>query len=295
MNPEQLLKAFSRHLRVDRGLSLNTEISYGYQLQGYFGFLNAKGRALEAVARQDVLDYLEAGKERGLGKGSRYAAIMAIRQFHRYMAEERGWPDPTAGLRLPKLKQRVPEPLSPGQMEQLLQKPWSAKFRDVRDRALLELLYATGLRVSELLGIKDPELHLEEGWVRVLGKGDKERVVPFGENAKRALEAYIAARKSRYPRGQADVLFVNAKGGPLRRGGVWWRLRRLAGSANVARLFPHKIRHSAATHMLAGGADLRVIQEYLGHESLMTTQRYTHVDLSMMRAACGAAHPAFRQ
>jgi integrase/recombinase XerD len=293
MKSEDMLEEFARHLRVERGLSPNTEAAYGYQLRGYFAFMRAKGRELAAATRQDVLAYLEALKERGLRRGSRYAAVMAMRQFHRFMAEARSCSDPTVGMRLPKLEQRLPRPLSPAQMDQLLQRPWSTKFRDLRDRALLELLYATGLRVSELVGIKEEELHLE-GSVRVMGKGGKERVVPFGEAAKRALEAYLAARQARFPQGRSGVLFVNARGGPLRRGGVWWRLRRLGSSANVVRLFPHRIRHSAATHMLAGGADLRVIQEYLGHNSLTTTQRYTHVDLSMMRAACGAAHPAFR-
>jgi integrase/recombinase XerD len=293
MKPKALLEEFARHLRVGRGSSPNTEASYGYQLQGYFAFMRAKGREPAAVTRQHVLAYLEALKARGLRKSSRYAAVMAVRQFHRFQAETRGWPDPTVGIRLPKLAQRLPEALTPGQMERLLQKPWSTKFRDFRDRALLELLYATGLRVSELLGIRDEDLHLD-GWVRVIGKGDKERVVPFGDSARRAVLAYLDARRARFPLGQAGVLFVNARGGPLRRGGVWWRLRRLAGGANVAGLFPHQIRHTAATHMLAGGADLRIIQEYLGHSSLTTTQRYTHVDLAMMRAACGAAHPAFR-
>jgi len=154
-------------------------------------------------------------------------------------------------------------------------------------------MYATGMRVSELLGLTLESVNLEECCVRICGKGGKERIVPFGQKAKAAIHRYLEARNQRLPIGQA-TLFVNSHGQALNRGTFWWELRRMAARAGLhGRITPHQIRHSAATHMLEGGADLRVLQEMLGHCQITTTQLYTHVTAEFMKATCGKAHPRF--
>ena len=177
-----MLQEFIQHLRVERGLSPCTCSSYGYQIRAYMRFLGARGLTLPTVAREAILDYLEAKKDAKLAGSSVFAAAIAIRRFHRFLAE-RGHTktDPTSGLSLPKFKQRLPEPLSVQDMGNLLDTPIGAKFHQIRNRAMLELMYATGMRVSELLSLTLPVINLEERQVRICGKGDKERVIPFGQ------------------------------------------------------------------------------------------------------------------
>ncbi len=267
MIQDALLDGFIRHLRVERGLSENTCLSYGYQLGAYLAFLRARGLEPATAARDDVLAYLERRKGDGLKSASIFIAAMALRQFHRHLvATGRVSTDPTAGMRLPRFKQRIPRPLAPEVMDRLLRPPVGAKFSAVRDHAMLELMYATGMRVSELTGLRFGQMDLREGWVRVMGKGSKERLVPFGPRAGTALGRYLEARAARFP-AAGDVLFLNGRGrGPITRGGFARRLAAAARRANISgRVSPHQIRHSCATAMLEGGASLRVVQEMLGH------------------------------
>lgn len=295
MTTDPILEDFGRHLRVERGLSANTCLSYGYQLGAYLSFLAARGKGPVAAVRDDVLVYLERRKNDGLKSASLFIAAMAVRQFHRYLAESgRASADPTTGMRMPRFRERIPKPIDTEGMDRLLRPPAAAKFSAVRDHAMLELMYATGMRVSELIGLRLGQVDLQSGWVRVVGKGSKERLVPFGHRAAAAVGRYIKLRTARFPVA-GDVLFLNGRGrGPITRGSFG---RRLAAEARRAGLLghvtPHQIRHSCATALLEGGADIRVVQEVLGHSSLLVTQRYAHVSTQFMREICQKAHPRF--
>lgn len=293
MQSDPLLDEFMRHVRVERGLSENTCLSYGYQLGAYVAFLRARGRETAAATTDDVLAYLERRKGEGLGASSLFVVAVAVRQFHRRLVQAgRAATDPTEGMRLPRFKQRIPDPVSEERMDRLLRPPAGWKFAVLRDHAMLELMYATGMRVSELTGLRPGQVDLGGRWVRVLGKGSKERLVPFGARAAAALRRYLSIRRARFP--DAPALFLNARGRGITRSGFGWRLATVARrTGDSGRLTPHQIRHSCATHLLEGGADLRVLQELLGHSSITTTQRYTHVSTQLLRKTCQNAHPRF--
>ena len=295
MKPDALLDEFIRHLRVERGLSRNTWLSYGYQIKGYLAFLAARGKGPLSAGRDDVLAHLEAKKDGGRQSASIFAVAIAVRQFHRFLHEQgHAAQDPTQGMRLPKFEQHLPEFLSTTEMEQLLAAHAGAKFTTIRDRAMIELMYATGMRVSELTGLRLGQLDLETGWVRVLGKGSKERIIPFGPRAAAVLRSYLDARAGRFPTAP-DALFLNVRGGgPITRGGFAWRLAAVARRAGLSGgVAPHQIRHTCATHMLMGGAELRMIAEMLGHRTVVTTQRYTHVTATLLRTTCEKTHPGY--
>ena len=294
MTPTTLLDEFIRHLRVERGLAENTCLSYGYQLGTYLAFLRARGMEPATATRDDVLAYLERRKGDGIKSASLFIAAMAVRQFHRHLAQAgRASADPTAGMRLPRFNQRIPKPLDTEAMDRLLRPPVGAKFSALRDAAMLELMYATGMRVSELVGLRLGQVDLEAGLARPMGKGSKERIVPFGARAAAAMNSYLAARTVRYPTAP-DIVFLNARGRGLTRSGFGWRLAAAARHAGIAgHLTPHQIRHSCATALLEGGASIRVVQEILGHASITTTQIYTHVSANLMRETCRRAHPRF--
>jgi len=289
-----MVDEFIQHLGVERGLSPCTCSSYGYQIRGYMRFLATSGLTLSTVTREAILDYLEAKKDAKLAGSSIFAAAIAIRQFHRFLLE-RGHTqsDPTAGMSLPKFKQRLPEPLTAEAVGTLLDAPIGRKYHQVRNRAMLELMYATGMRISELLSITLPMLDLIQGQARVCGKGGKERVIPFGQKAKDAVIAYLEARVNRF-RLASDIVFLTSKGEAIKRGTFWLELKGMARKAGLrGRVTPHQIRHSAATHMLEGGADIRVLQEYMGHSMITTTQRYAHVSAKLLTATCRKSHPRF--
>lgn len=294
MTPDALLNEFVRHLRVERCLSENTWQTYRYHLAGYISFLAMCGRTPLTATRDDVLSYREHKKNSGIKSASIFGIAIAIRQFHRFLfTNGHTANDPTKGMRLPKFKQRLPQPLSVNDMEKLLSLPTGNKFNLIRNQSMLELMYATGMRVSELINLKHEQVNMDECLVRIIGKGDKERIVPFGQKAKDALIRYIEAKNKRFPIAQ-DSLFLNSQGQVLTRGGFWWQLKRMARQAGIkTTVRPHVIRHSAATHLLSGGADLRILQEILGHQTISTTQRYTHVSPDLTRRACERAHPRF--
>ena len=295
MTSTTLLDEFVRHLRVERGLSENTCLSYGYQLGTYVAFLRARGMEPAMATRDDVLAYLERRKGEGLKSASLFIAAMAVKQFHRHLAQiGRASADPTAGMRLPRFKQRIPKPVDAEGMERLLRPPTGAKFSAMCDHAMLELMYATGMRVSELVGLRLGQVDLAAGLARVMGKGSKERIVPFGARAAAVLSSYLAARAARFSTA-SDIVFLNARGRGLTRSGFGWRLAAAARRAGISgNLTPHQIRHTTATVMLEGGASLRVVQEMLGHASITTTQIYTHVSVNLMRKVCEQTHPGFR-
>ncbi|KKW22411.1 MAG: Site-specific recombinase XerD [Parcubacteria group bacterium GW2011_GWF2_50_9] len=292
---DALLDEFMRHLRVERGLSPNTCLSYRYQLERYVAYLQSGGRGPASAARGDVMAYLERRKGDGLKSASLFIAALTVRQFHRYLAQAgHAGADPTAGMRLPRFKQRIPEPLDAEGMDRLLRIHMGTKFSTVRDHAMIELMYGTGMRVSELTGLRLSQIDLRGGWVRILGKGSRERTVPIGPHVVQVLEHYLAARAEKF-QAAGDAIFLNAKGcGPITRGGFALRLAVTARRAGLKAVAPHQLRHTCATRLLEGGASIRVIQEILGHSKLSTTmQRYAHVSTALMRKTLETAHPRF--
>lgn len=294
MQNQQFLTNFIRHIEIERGLSPRTAESYKYQIQGYLKFLSAQSQSLDQVSQYEITDYIESLKQRGLKSSSLFSAAVAIKIFHRFLNERKFLnKDPAAAMKLPKFAQTLPKPLRVDQMEKLLDFPVGNKFNRIRFRVMLELLYATGMRVSELVNLKINQLDLNQGLVRVYGKGKNERLVPLNLKTKEALQFYITVRRNRFPLSKNE-LFLNSKGLGLSRGGFWWELKKMAKTAGVmGRISPHQIRHSCATHLLEGGADLRILQEILGHKSVLTTQRYAHVSLSLMSLTCRRSHPRY--
>jgi len=282
---------YLKHVETE-GLADNTRTAYGYRLRNYVATLEASGKTPESASGEDIQSYLEGMVAEGLGKSTVGWTKLVLRRFHRWLAESgRASADPAAGLRVGRVPQRIPEALGSADISKLLGLNFGRRLTGLRNRAIVELLYASGLRVSEMTGLDVGDIDLAGGTVRVLGKGEKERVVPFGGQARKALSAYLQAREAR---GNSGAAFLNAKGGRLDRGGAWWVLKRLGKRAGITGLHPHRIRHSSATALLEGGADIRVIQKFLGHANIATSARYAHVSASFLKKACEKAHPGFR-
>lgn len=281
--------AFLAYLERERRLSAASVTAYRYALNVYLRNIRHDP---SLATKESVLTYLAERKAEGLSPSSLFQATIALRHYHRFLLRE-GFAaaDPMAGIKLPRLQSRLPQPLTQQEVDRLLAAPAGGRYKNVRNRAILELLYATGLRVSEVVGLQAGLVNLEAGYLRVLGKGGRERIVPFGARAKEAIEVYLAVRTARLP-GIAEPLFLTAKGRPMTRGNIARQLGDYARSAGIARpVSPHVLRHSFATHLLSGGADLRAIQEMLGHRRITTTERYTHVEPEHLRRVWDRAHP----
>jgi integrase/recombinase XerD len=301
---DDLLAEYETWLRVERGLAVNSLAAYRRDLRRYTGFLQRIGesdptRVQEATIARYVDELRDARTDDG---APRYApatiarAVAAVRSFHRFCAEEGLLAsDPSEDIGGPRVPQGIPKALTEAEVTALLDAVTGDGPRALRDRAMLETLYGGGLRISELVGLDLADLDLHDGLVRVLGKGAKERVAPVGRTARAALGDYLTRGRPELVRvrGRAeDAVFLNARGGRLTRQGAWLVVRAAGDRAGLGdRLFPHVLRHSCATHMLDHGADIRVVQELLGHASLSTTQVYTKVSPERLRAAYDAAHP----
>ncbi|WP_285297916.1 site-specific tyrosine recombinase XerD [Actinomyces israelii] len=308
------MRGYFAHLRVERGLSRNTLAAYERDLSRYADFLRARGaRALADVEEADVAAFLEAlrtGSDGGrpLAASSAARTVAAVRGFHRFLLDEGlAGSDPAARVRPPQVARRLPKALSIDEVSRLLD---AASAGDdavgLRDRALLEVLYATGARISEAVGLVVDDLDADSGCLRLLGKGRKERVVPMGQYAWNALEAYLVqGRPELAARGRGvPQVFLNTLGRPLSRQSAWAVLQRAAERAGLVgvddaeveerHISPHTLRHSFATHLLAGGADVRVVQEMLGHASVTTTQIYTKVTVDHLREVYATSHPRAR-
>ncbi len=303
-----LLAEHDTWLRVERGLAANTLSAYRRDLRRYEAFLRARGIEDPATIGEDtVATYLhdlesavdEDGRQR-FAPSSIARALVAVRSFHGFCAAEGLLDeDPSEEVGAPRVPQGIPKALSEEEVTQLLDAVPGDAARARRDRAILETLYATGVRISELVGLDVGDVDLEAGTARVLGKGDRERVVPVGRSARAAVDAYLVGGRAELVRpGRAhrtEALFLNARGGRLTRQGCWKIVGRAGERVGLAgRLSPHVLRHSAATHMLDHGADIRVVQELLGHVSISTTQVYTKVSPERLRAVYEAAHPRAR-
>jgi integrase/recombinase XerD len=308
--PDALASALAEYetwLRVERGLAPNSLAAYRRDLRRYVDWLRRRGEFDPAsVTEADVAAYVESLRAARDDEGRpRFAAssvaraVAAVRSFHRFCVEEglvRS--DPSEDVGSPRVPQGIPKALDEPEVEALLAAVPGDGPRALRDRAILELLYAGGFRISELVGLVRRDLALRDGTVRVLGKGSKERVVPVGRTARAALTDYLDHGRPQLERTGArnDAVFLNARGGRLTRQGAWLIVRAAGDRAGLGdRLYPHVLRHSCATHMLDHGADIRVVQELLGHASLSTTQVYTRVSPERLRAVYDLAHPRARR
>lgn len=291
---------FLSWLAVEQGRARNTLAAYRRDLVVYERFLADTGRTLDDVDLATVEEHLARRRAAGIAPASLAREVAAIRGLHRFLVDEGvAATDPTADLPAPPQPKRLPKALSEDDVESLLAAASGDDPVSRRDRAVLEVLYGTGMRASELVGLSLGDLGSDTGLVRVLGKGDKERLVPIGRHAAEALAAWLGpgGRDELAPRrwarrGDAEAVFLNTRGGRLSRQGVWIVLKKRARAAGLGdRVHPHVLRHSCATHMLAHGADIRVVQELLGHVSIATTQAYTRVTMEHLRAAYERAHP----
>ncbi|MGD8387536.1 MAG: site-specific tyrosine recombinase XerD [Desulfobacteraceae bacterium] len=296
MAPSQIdhaLDQFIAHLQVERGLSPNTIQGYSRDLVRFLEFLDRIGRTPEGATREDVSAFL--GELFGrLSPRSMARNLTAVRMFFRFLVSEgKIETSPARLVEAPKLPRRLPDILSPEEVERLLEQPDPSTRIGLRDRAMLELLYATGLRVSELVGLRLQGVNLEVGFVRVLGKGDKERVVPMGDKAREAITAYLQNGRGDLMRGPASAhVFLNARGGSLSRQGFWKIIKQYGRLAGIRRrITPHGLRHAFASHLLERGADLRSVQVMLGHADISTTQIYTHVTRERLKQMHEKHHP----
>lgn len=300
MRVGEAIDEYLYHLRVERGSSSNTIEAYGRDLQAYDAFLESIGTIeLAEVTPEDVSAFEGSLVEAHLAFSTVCRRMAAVRGLHRFAVQEGFAPTaPTDALALPKTPKRLPEVLSIEDAGRLLDVLPTGGALEARDRAVMEVLYGCGLRASELCGLDVARVHQQDGLLVVVGKGSKERLVPISGAAERALSDYLAgpraelSLKAHAPKPSAyDAVFLNARGGRLTRQGLFGIVRKAGEAAGIEGLHPHTLRHSFATHMLKGGADLRVIQQILGHADISTTQVYTHVDRTHLKEEYLASHP----
>lgn len=297
MDLERARQEYLSYLAVERGSSDNTVAAYGRDLARYVGWLAERGVSQPAdVSRALVEEHVAALVDVGLAPASVERALSAIKGFHRFMvADGITEAQPAADVPLPAKPARLPDVISVADAERLLDQPFPKTPTGLRDHAMLEVLYGCGLRASELCGLDMRTVLLDEGLLRVLGKGEKERVVPMLGAAEAALTDYLERGRGKLVgRCLTDAVFLNVRGGRISRQSVHAIVEKYGRVAGIEGLHPHTLRHSFATHLLEGGADLRVVQELLGHANIATTQLYTHVDRSHVRRVYLAAHPRAR-
>jgi len=291
---EAWVDPFIAFLRAEKNLAAKTVDAYAADVAEYVRWLEKKKVSLPLATQEDLLGHLEQLEKKGLSARSRARHIAAIRGFHRFLEEEGlSKTNPTRHVDSVKFLSKLPVFLSLEEVEALLQAPKADTGAGLRDKAMLELLYATGMRVSELVGLGMEAVRLEEGYVKVRGKGQKERLIPLGRSAAQAVFAYLQEGRPALLKGKASkALFVSSRQKAMSRMGFWKLLRRYALKAGISKdISPHKIRHSFATHLLDRGANLRAVQAMLGHADLSTTQIYTHVDTQRLRKVYDHAHP----
>jgi integrase/recombinase XerD len=292
---ERYLDLFLDYLTVERGLAANTRASYSSDLIKFVNSLRDQGiTAWDQVGLSQVMRFLSVAQEQGLAARSRARLLAAMRGFFKFMIRDRHLEEnPIVQLSSPRMRRYLPDVLSVEEVERLLAQPDPSTLQGQRDTAMLELLYATGLRVSELVTITVGRVNLEVGFLIALGKGSKERIVPMGEAATEAVRSYFRESRNRMLRGRlTDALFITNRGGPMTRQGFWKLVKKYGMLARVhKRLTPHTLRHSFATHLLEHGADLRSVQLMLGHADISTTQIYTHVARERLKRIHQKYHP----
>lgn len=287
---------FFHYLQIERGLSENTLKSYRRDLKQYTLYINKvmQKSDWQTVTRSNIIGFLHLLKDDGKSAATIARSTSTIRLFHQFLIREQIVDqDPSLHIETPRKDRKLPDILSPKEIEKLLTITENTPLA-VRNKAMLELVYATGLRVTELITLQVSDLHLTMGFVRCLGKGSKERIVPLGDHAIDAIEKYLEDARPRLTRNKLDdhILFVNQHGRPLTRQGFWKVLKTVAINAGLdKRITPHTLRHSFATHLLENGADLRAVQEMLGHTDISTTQIYTHVTRARLKDMYDSYHP----
>lgn len=290
-----LVDEFIHYLAVERGLAENTMDSYHRDLTNYLDFLNKeKITAIQKTTKTHVMAYLLYLQKGGRATATISRHLAALKSFYHFLLRERRIDkDPTANLESPKLEKKLPRVLSVDEVEQLLKQPQVADPAGIRDKAMLELLYATGIRVTELITLNIDHVNLEVGYIRCFGKGSKERIVPLGSVARKSVGEYLQRGRVKLIKVKAEqALFVNHHGRRLTRQGFWKIIKKYARVAGIAKeITPHTLRHSFATHLLENGADLRSVQEMLGHADITTTQIYTHLTKGRLREVYAKTHP----
>jgi len=286
---------FLDHLAAERGLSAHTVSAYGRDLRVFERHLEASGRTLPEAQREDVTSFLAQESKAGRSWATISRRLAALRTFYKFLESEGPLEEsPARDVPMPRKGERLPKTLRENEVSALLEKGPGSGNLAVRDRAILELFYATGLRASELAGLRVSDVNFELGFVRARGKGFKERIVPMGAKASESLKAYLSRVRERQG-GRLDAegpLFRSRTGGRLGREAIFRRVRKAASRAGlIKRVSPHTLRHSFASHLVAGGADLRSVQEMLGHSSVATTQVYTHVENRWLKSLHGKFHP----
>jgi integrase/recombinase XerD len=293
-------KGFLVHLKLEKSLSANTVEAYGNDLDKLVQYLaiHDKRETPETLNLQALQDYIRWIAELGMSDRTQARIISGIRAFYRYcIQEEITQTDPTELLTAPKLKKKLPDTLSFDEIESIIAQIDMSKPEGTRNKALLETLYSCGLRVSELIALKRSNVYPEIGFIRVIGKGDKERLVPIGKDALKFIGIYLAheRRQIKECKGFEDFLFLNRRGKGLTRVMIFYIIKDLANKAGISKIIsPHTFRHSFASHLVEGGADLRAVQEMLGHESITTTEIYTHLDRNFLRDTLNRFHPSFK-
>ncbi|MCD4779326.1 MAG: site-specific tyrosine recombinase XerD [Candidatus Omnitrophica bacterium] len=292
---EATIEQFMDYLVIERGLAENTILAYRRDLIKYLHFMIIKlGRSLTSIQRDDITRFMLDEKDKGLSANSISRALAAIKMFHRFLVRERiSKQDPSTLVETPKLWKKVPDVLSVEEIEKMIHASKGKHWQAIRDNAILELFYASGVRVSELTHLKLENINLEIGYIRCIGKGRKERLIPIGKRARVALQKYCdLVRRGLLKDQTIQTVFLSRLGKKISRQSIWKLIKQYAQKAGIKKTIkPHTLRHSFATHLLEHGADLRAVQEMLGHSDISTTQIYTHVDKERLRSIHKQYHP----
>jgi integrase/recombinase XerD len=297
---ESYKKGFLIHLQLEKSLSPNTIEAYSLDLGKLIQFIEIMQKKVSPneLKLADLQAYIKWIAELGMSERSQSRIISGIKAFYKYcLQEEIVRQDPTELLSAPKLKKALPDTLTFEEIEALIAKIDQSKPEGVRNKSMMETLYSCGLRVSELINLRRSHLYLDIGFVRVIGKGDKERLIPIGSDAIKHLQIYLQEIRTKQveKKGNEDIVFLNRRGSKLSRIMVFYIIKDLAIKAEIKKtISPHTFRHSFATHLVEGGADLRAVQEMLGHESITTTEIYTHLDRNFLRDTLNRFHPGFK-
>jgi len=292
---KELIDSFLDYLSVERALAKNTILAYRADLNLYLDFVEQRGiTVLSKTTKNDIVEFMLFQKAQGIQPVSISRRLAAIRMFHRFLARERVLKsDPTILIDSPKLWKKIPDALTLNEVEALINQPNWRNFQGARDKAILETLYATGMRVSELSNLKTNNVNLDIGFLRCIGKGNKERIIPLGKKAIQGIKRYLEFSREHFLKKKtSEFIFISRSGSKLSRQSVWKLVKQYALKAKIKKsIKAHTLRHSFATHLLERGADLRSVQEMLGHANIATTQIYTHIDKERLKTVHKMFHP----